>query len=253
MCMYATLAHGKVCFCTIFCSWTPPLLLVACCCSALSVACSWEEAAPFYPSPPLEEAMLSKHQRAYEPSETSAAKRLRLNLSDLFHSNTVTGKRTQELLTMLLQAASMIVHLWENQMLLTLPGIFACQWWSTISGLNVMMWKSGLRTPATTKHSRQSWKWCYHPRCWLPYTGVVILSCCMTARKWIPRHWSTWEMWSWSQGDVVCRGVAGDGAPCNWDRIESIELCPWNIIGLAGQNQHTRHVHACTYCIQYIW
>ena len=42
--------------------------------------------------------MLSKHQRAYNPSETSAAKRLRLNVSDLFQSNTVTGKRTQELL-----------------------------------------------------------------------------------------------------------------------------------------------------------
>ena len=42
--------------------------------------------------------MLSKHQRAYVPSETSAAKRLRLNVSDLFQSNTVTGKRTQELL-----------------------------------------------------------------------------------------------------------------------------------------------------------
>ena len=42
--------------------------------------------------------MQSKHERAYDPAETSAAKRLRLNVSDLFASNTVTGKRTQELL-----------------------------------------------------------------------------------------------------------------------------------------------------------
>ena len=42
--------------------------------------------------------MQSKHERAYNPAETSAAKRLRLNVSDLFASNTVTGKRTQELL-----------------------------------------------------------------------------------------------------------------------------------------------------------
>ena len=42
--------------------------------------------------------MLSKHHRAYVPSETSAAKRLRLNVSDLFQSNIVTGKRTQELI-----------------------------------------------------------------------------------------------------------------------------------------------------------
>ena len=42
--------------------------------------------------------MQSKHERAYVPEETSAAKRLRLNVTDLFASNTVTGKRTQELL-----------------------------------------------------------------------------------------------------------------------------------------------------------
>ena len=54
--------------------------------------------ASFYLWPPLEEAMLSKHHRAYVPSETSAAKRLRLNVSDLFASNTVTGKRSQELI-----------------------------------------------------------------------------------------------------------------------------------------------------------
>ena len=57
-----------------------------------------EEAAPLYPLPPLEEAMLSKHHRAYDPSETPAANRLRLNVSDLFQSNTVTGKRAQELI-----------------------------------------------------------------------------------------------------------------------------------------------------------
>ena len=42
--------------------------------------------------------MQSKHERAYVPEDTSVAKRMRLSVTDLFASNTVTGKRTQELL-----------------------------------------------------------------------------------------------------------------------------------------------------------
>jgi len=71
--------------------------------------------------------MLSKHQRAYVPSETSAAKRLRLNVSDLFHSNTVTGKRTQELINDVATAGVDDCAPWENKMMQTLPGIFAGQ------------------------------------------------------------------------------------------------------------------------------
>ena len=71
--MLATFVHGL-----LLCS---SLIVVAPLCP-LPVL---EEATPFYPLPPLEEAMLSKHHRAYDPSETSAAKTLRLIVSDLFH------------------------------------------------------------------------------------------------------------------------------------------------------------------------
>ena len=71
--------------------------------------------------------MLSKHQRAYVPSETSAAKRLRLNVSDLFQSNTVTGKRTQELLNDVAVAGVDDCQAWKNRLMKIQPGIFAGQ------------------------------------------------------------------------------------------------------------------------------
>ena len=69
--------------------------------------------------------MLSKHHRAYDPSETSAAKRLRLNVSDLFQSNAVTGKRTQELINDAAAAGVDDCTPWKNVIRQILPDIFA--------------------------------------------------------------------------------------------------------------------------------
>ena len=38
---------------------------------------------------------------------------------------------------------------------------------------------------------------------------------------------------------VVGIGLWGDGAPCNWDRTETLEVFAWNILGLQGF-EHTR-------------
>ena len=42
---------------------------------------------------------------------------------------------------------------------------------------------------------------------------------------------------------MIGLGLCGDGAPCNSDRTESIELFSWNILGLEGQ---------CCICMIYI-
>ena len=59
--------------------------------------------------------MQSKHERAYNPADTSAAKRLRLNVSDLFAGNTVTGKRTQELLNDATQGGAVDCRPWQKR------------------------------------------------------------------------------------------------------------------------------------------
>jgi len=33
---------------------------------------------------------------------------------------------------------------------------------------------------------------------------------------------------------LIALGLWGDGAPCNWDRTESIEVFSWNILGMPG-------------------
>ena len=76
--LYARLAPGPLCFWSLasLATFVHGLLL----CSSLIVVAplcpllAREEAVPFYPLPPLEEAISSKHHRACDPSGTLAAK-----------------------------------------------------------------------------------------------------------------------------------------------------------------------------------
>ena len=59
----------------------------------------------------------------------------------------------------------------------------------------------------------------------------MIQTCCMAARRWIPRHGSAWKMRSWSQTEVGCLGVVGRWCSLQlgsqWiDRIIFMEY-PW--------------------------
>ena len=181
--------------------------------------------------------MLSKHQRAYEPSETSAAKRLRLNVSDLFHSNTVTGKRTQELIN---DAAAAGV---DDCVPLRKPNDSNTARHLRRSMMKQNQWPKFYDVEVRVKNPRNNKTVKNIVKVMLPSEVLSAIhgrsdpELLYGRKEMDPKtleHLEKCEAVVTQK--LIALGLWGDGAPCNWDRTESIELFPWNILALPGQH-----------------
>ena len=189
-------------------------------------------------------AMLHKTQRAYDPSEYPADKRLKMNIIDLYATNTVSAARTQELLN---DAAD--------------AGVRPCR--------RLRRKQRGCEKNVARDLKRKLLKNCAWPSLYI--AGVRVWDTkmsCEVRRQMsfllphevlsaLARHGDSEHMYDTrrldpnslahlrhceqqAHGRLVALGLWGDGAPCNWDRTESLEVFSLNLPGLDGEYRTLR-------------
>ena len=179
---------------------------------------------------------MQKHKRAYESGDIPAAKRLRANFQDLYASNLLTAKRTQELLndgaaagatdcnTFVKQLSSNTArnmrrkflknNPWPDDYVFDVPCLNRKTNKIVTSKMSMILMSEVLegmadRGDVASMYCRESMD---------PNTLKHVKAC---------------------EAKAGCRLAAvslwGDGAPCNWDRTESLEVFAWHLIGLPGE------------------
>ena len=185
--------------------------------------------------------MQSKNKRPYDSDSLPPSQRLRANLQDLFASNQLTGKRTQELINDI----SAVGHeefdslrgrvcgnsarklrkamLKRNQW----PGLY----WAQIRVLN-------------QRTSIEELQWCAFM---LPHEYLEVLAKLGSAEALLanagldPLSSAHLEKCARQAGEpLVALGIWGDGVPVNWDRTESVETFSLSLPGQTGKYKSLR-------------
>lgn len=185
--------------------------------------------------------MLSKTKRPYDAESLPPGKRLRANVQDLFASNTLSGRRIQEIINDAHDAGAVAMAPLHGRVdtnsarFLRRAFLRRNQW----PGL---YW-ARLRVRGKTSHNEE------HQKCsfLLPHEFVEVL--CRLGEKTVllqtggldPKSKEHLEMMQTKAGQpLLALGLWGDGVPCNWDRTESVEVFSLNLPGLTGDNRTLR-------------
>ena len=201
--------------------------------------------------------MLSKHHRAYDPSETSAAKRLRLNVSDLFQSNAVTGKRTQELINDAAAAGVDDCTPWKKRNTSNTARYLGTAMLENIQWPKFYEVEVACKNPRTNKTVKQKVKVMLPSEVLSAIHSRSDPDLLYSRKDMDPKTLEHLEKCEAEVGQkLIALGLWGDGAPCNWDRTESIEVFSWNILGLPGQHcitccTHDIYIYICIYIYIY--
>lgn len=180
-------------------------------------------------------AMLSRHQRSYDAAVVPAGQRLRENLQDLYASNLVPGNRVQELVND--GDAAGAGHLRD----LTGPlGKNAARHLRS-KFLKNSQWPSRYTAKIRTWNVKRQEVEQSDVSFLLPHEFIATLvqvgdpERLYETRGLDPKsleHLRSCEAQAGRR--LVAVGLWGDGAPCNWDRTESIEVFSMNLPGLSG-------------------
>lgn len=179
--------------------------------------------------------MESKHQRAYSFA-VPAAKRLRHNITDLFSSNLVSAERAQELFNDANAAGDKecrsfvrprtgknIARGLQRRLLKNVA--WPDPYIATIRYLD----------PKTNKPTRGPIALMLPSEVLNKAAEVGDIEALYGRHMVDPKTLEHLEMCERACGQrLVGLGIWGDGAPCNWDRTESLEAFTFNIIGIKG-------------------
>jgi len=187
--------------------------------------------------------MLSKAARPYDPEELPPEKRLRRNLQDLLANNVISGSRAQELFNDAAAAGD------RNCRPLTRHGplshhaardvrrrLLKHTMWPSLYEANIRCWN----TKRQEEDVRKMWFL-------LPHEVLAVMhrigsEAMLRDRAGFDpltlRHLVKCEAAAGCQ--LLGIGIWGDGAPCNSDRTESIEVLSWNLPGQSGTWKNMR-------------
>ena len=187
--------------------------------------------------------MLNRKKRPYNPDQLQPVDRLRANYRDLYGDNALSARRMQSLLDDTYDAGldvglSRPAHKRsKNNMARTTRRKFLkrCQWpklyWARIRVKNV-------------RTDREEWQTAAFM---LPHEYLHVLhhlgndSVVYDISGLDPRSKSHLDYCQAQAGDrLVALGLWGDGAPCNWDRSESVETFTLNLPGQGGEYKTLR-------------
>ena len=192
--------------------------------------------------------MFSKTARPYDASAVPSAKRLRRNLVDLYASKELSATRAQELID---DAAD--------------AGVEDCQSLRRRSRATTTSNKKncardllarllrGCRWPRTYEAQIRTW----NPRRSQEVVTIVHMFLLHEVAHVLHNHLNADSLWDRSGLDALTRehtescerkarcsllpmGLWGDGAPCNWDRSESLEVLALNLPGPSGDLKRLR-------------
>jgi len=185
--------------------------------------------------------MLSKNKRPYDPGPLDAEQRLVANVENLFATNTLSARRSQELLNDIAgvgvaRAKPLAKPVGTNAARdLRRSFLKRSQWpalyWADVRVLNLKTGQEELQSLAFV----------------LPHEYLHVLAklgdpSVLYAKDNLDRiakeHLAKCE--SLAKCELVGIGLWGDGVPCNWDRTESVECFAINLPGQAGQYQALR-------------
>ena len=185
--------------------------------------------------------MYSKHKRPYESESLAPNKRLRSNLQDIFSSNQLSGKRTQELINDIADAGNEELEALRGRVgghssrKLKSAFLKRNQWpslyWARIRVLNV-------RTAV------EEYQQCAFI---LPHEYLGVLAKLGTMDMLLdksgldPVSRAHLDQCERRAGEALIPvGLWGDGVPVNWDRTESVETVSLNLPGQAGAHKDLR-------------
>ena len=189
--------------------------------------------------------MLANRKRPYRPEElANPAQRLRANLRDVFSDNQLSGQRTQEIIDDVhncnirgfrdlhsgRSAKGKNAYSSNHTRKLTRRLLKGCQWpplyWAKVRNTNL-------------KTKKEEYQWCAFM---LPHEYIDTLSRYGNSTVLHDRsgmdpltlqHLLSCEADAGSQ--LLGVGLWGDGAPCNWDRSDSVETFSLNLLGQGGE------------------
>ena len=177
--------------------------------------------------------MLSKHKRPYDPQTLPPDKRLRANLGDVFSSNQLSARRTQELINDCAAAGvttfcslkrPLGTNISRNLKRIFLKG---CQW-PSVYWAQIRVWN--------TKASREELQWMAfllpheYTAALTKYGDLDILRSDLHLDPLSKNHLE--KMQHQAQEKLVALGLWGDGVPVNYDRTESVETFSLNVPGI---------------------
>lgn len=181
--------------------------------------------------------MFGKRSRPYESNDLPPQRRLRHNIADLFSSNIVSGIRAQELLDDAADAGDA----YSGQIRSRGGGVRNEARDLTRRLLKFSQW------PGSYKASCRVWNTKFHREEWvdlsflLPHEVVALIARVSDPAKLYdaggldPRSLAHLKACEEKAGvRLVGLGLWGDGAPCNWDRTETIDVFTFNLPGLTG-------------------
>ena len=192
-------------------------------------------------------AMLHKTSRPYNANELQPGMRLAANIIDLYADNVVSGTRSAELLNDAARAGvsparPLQTKTGSNQARSLRRKLLKKNKWPEPYMALVRVWN-----PKTHQVDENQIAF------WLPHELLATLAresangTALYAQEGLdPETFAHLRHCEGQAGTrLVCLGLWGDGAPCNWDRTESLETFALNFPGLAGAHAHLRIPLTC--------
>ena len=183
--------------------------------------------------------MLHKTSRPYDPSLLPPDERLKRNIADLYASNVLSGARAVELLSDAAHVGAQACRRFRkrckharNDARSLQRDLLKHNTWPKLYEAKVRVWD--------TKKSKMVEEWiCF----WLPHEILATLA---TNSVQLGNLYENGHMDPMSKEHLLsCEqaagmplvglGLWGDGAPCNWDRTESLEVFALNLPGLGNE------------------
>ena len=186
--------------------------------------------------------LLGKRARAYDRSELPPGQRLRHNIADLFSSNAVSGIRAQELFNDAAAAGDEACAPLRSR---GHGGHEARDLRRRL--LKHTLWPESYKATCRTWNKRQHTVETTTISFLLPHEIMALIFRVSDAGKVYdvhgldPRSLAHLRACESAAGTrLVAVGLWGDGAPCNWDRTESIEIFSANLPGESGEFKKLR-------------
>ena len=185
----------------------------------------------------VSDAMLAKTKRPYDPSALRGEPKLLANVRDLFASNTVSAKRSQELINDVSSAAGSLRSFKRlrndknSNVARTLKNKF----------LKNVLWPPNYKAWVRVKNLKTSEEEWQVLSFMLPHETIAALDkagrrevvmCRAGLDPLSLNHLQSCERKAGQE--LLALGLWGDGVPVNWDRTESVETFSLNLPGQSG-------------------
>lgn len=185
--------------------------------------------------------MFNKRARAYGVGDLPPAQRLRHNIADLFAANSVSGVRAQELFNDAVAAGDVHSQPLRGQS----RGheardlrrrLMKHNMWPASYQANCRVWN-----PKLHREEVQSVNFLLPHEIIGAIAKVSQKETLLQTGDMDPRSLLHLRRCEEHAGErLLAVGLWGDGAPCNWDRTESIEIFTINLPGLSGRHRNIR-------------